>query len=170
MSKIFNDPEVLGLRVSAKLGGEPFNVVLDIKNRRDALVLEGSGRQAVLTARRDGQPATEFRSWGASEFADLDPMDALAKMRTSINSVTVCVVEADRSLRTVVAFDGWDAFVAWLGDAAGEEVHRFTIDLPGSLYLALQKLALRRKEAGGRGTVRDVLIAAAEEYLDSHGT
>lgn len=165
--KIYLDPEILFLRTSAKLGGVPFQIAFTIAERKDTLILEGGDHGFQMMARRPGQSAQEFRAWAVSEYSDLDPTDVLVKVRTSIRHIEVAVRENGR-LRKVKEFDKWVQFIDWLGDAEETEMARYTVVIPLSLYKAVMKMAEKRRAAGGRGTLREVVLAALEEYLERY--
>ncbi len=165
--KIYLDPEILFLRTSAKLGGIPFQIAFTIAERKDTLILEGGDHGFQMMARRPGQSAQEFRAWAVSEFSDLDPTDVLVKIRTSIRHIEVVVREEQR-LRKVKEFDKWVQFIDWLGDADEVQMARYTVVIPLSLYRAAQKLSEKRRAAGGRGTLREIQLAALEEYVERY--
>ena len=163
--RMYLDPEILALRVSAKLGGLPFQVVMTIEGKKDLLVLDGSQKTYQMTARKEYQRSGEFRTWMTSEYASIDPNDVLAKVRTKIRKIELLIAENGRWVPR--EFGSWSEMAAWLGDVQ-EEVQAFTVEFPKSLYRAIKKLGRRRKQAGGRGTIKEIVVAAAEEYVERH--
>lgn len=154
------DPEILALRVSAKVGGLPFQVVLTVEGRRDLLVVSRN----EVTARRPGQSSSEMRELATSDYADLDPSDVLVKVHRLVRQVEVLVPKGGQ-YRAPWSFESWKAFAEWLGDAK-EPIERFVVHFPASLYMAMKKVSKERKAAGGRGTLRALVIAAVEEHLE----
>jgi len=166
MARIYLDPEILAIRVSAKLGGLPFQIEMTVGGKRDKLVVDCTAGPARMVAHAAHQPAVDFRSWGASEFGDLEPAMALGAVRSDIQGVIVSVLRNSK-LKKVREFADWSGLMQWLKNT-NEKVERFTVEFPRSTYKAAKKLAARRKKAGGQGAIKNVVIAATEEYLEKH--
>ena len=167
MKKIYVDPEILFLRTSAKLGGLPFQIAFTIADRKDTLILEGGDHGYQILAHRPGQGSQSFRLLAVSEYSDIDPTDAFAKLRGKITHIEVGVRENGR-LRRVQEFGTWADLCVWLGDAEETEMARYTVVIPISLYRAAQKLSEKRRAAGGRGTLRELQLAALEDYVERY--
>lgn len=160
--KLQYDPEVLALRLSAKVGGVAFQMVAHVRGKRDLLVLDRN----QLAARRPGQSAGESRAWPISDYSDLDQEKALERLAPKVSEVTVLAM-AEGQFRQVRSFDDWTDFITWLGDVE-EPIARFTVEFPVSIYEAARRLAMKRKRSGGRGTLKELVIAATEEYVERH--
>lgn len=157
-------PTVLAKRVSAKMGGIPFQVALQIKGKKDLLLV---GVEGDLETRRPGQALAEYRAWGASEYGDLDQQDVLAKVRAQIEVVDVLEIR-DGAFKLVHRFKAWKEFVDWLG-VGSEPDAMFNVALPASLHLATKELAERRRAEGGEGSMRAVMIEALEKLHEEVG-
>lgn len=162
--KLQFDPEALGLRMSAKVGGLPFQVVVNVRSKRDLLVLDRNR----LVARRPGQSWEEFRSWAISDYSELDQQTALEKLAAKISKVAVLAM-TEGKFQHVRSFEDWPRFISWLGDVE-ESIARFTVEFPASLYDSARRLAHKRKLEGGRGTLKEIVIAATEEYVERHSS
>ncbi len=156
--RMYHDPEVLGLRVRAKLGGVPFHVTFTVAGKKDALVLDGTGRRYPLLAERS--------TWGGSEYSVLDQRDALAKLSQRITGITVMTApKRGEGKPTTVTLSGWKELVAWLADAP-EKIMNYPLRLPPSTFAALRAVAQRQDPPG---TIRDVIAKAIDEYLERYG-
>ena len=162
--KLYLDPEILFLRTSAKVGGEPFQLAFTVADRKDELVLDGTQLGHQVLARRPGHG---YRLLAISEYSDLDPVGVFVKLRSKVRHIDLSIRENER-FRKVHEFGTWADLCVWLGDAEETAEARYTVVLPLSLYKASQNLAEKRRAAGGRGTLKELHVAALAEYIERH--
>jgi len=163
--KRYLDPEILGLRVSAKVKGLRYQVIVAVEGKRDCLLLDGLTAPFPFAQRiRSGRRT--FQEWETSEFAKMNPQEALAKVAPKSRSITVKTFAV--GIWTVVhECASWKALEEWLATAK-ETAPQTTVNVPLSLYRAAQKFAEARRKEGGEGTFKALVVAALEEYLERH--
>ena len=164
--KRYLDPEILGLRLSAKVKGLRYQVIIAVEGKRDCLILDGM-MPGVVMAQRERATTRGYLVWEQSAFGKLPPEEALAKFALRARSIVVKIF-AGGTWSVAHECATWKALEEWLATAK-ETAPQTTVNVPLSLYRAAQKFAEAQRKDGGEGTFKSVVVAALEEYLERHG-